>query len=421
MVSPVIAIGVLAGVAAIVLRLLLPVLQSLFFVDVTPSMSLLSPFLPVLLPAFGGLLSGILVNSLAQEARGAGISHLLQAVLMNGSRVRPRVAVVKLAATSLVVGSGGSAGIMGPMVQVGGTVGSAVGQMLHLSEDRLRILLASGAAGGMAAVVNAPISGLFFAQEVILERHGGGAFGLVALTAATASLIARPILGVAPLFPAPQYRMTHPLELLLYLTLGGIAAAIGVAFTHTLACFDALFSRLPVPCHSKPIVGGIGVGIVGLFFPEVRGLGFETVGASLEEDLPLTIMAALVVAKLIATCLTVGSGASGGVVGPSLYLGAVLGGTAGTLFHALLPDITATSGAYALVGMAAVFSATFHAPITAVSLGLELTGNYQMILPLIVGCAAGRYLARRISPHTIYGFEKSREPTVCPTVRSPLG
>lgn len=402
------AIGVLAGFAGIALRLLLPLFHGLFFVRGASVLSFLGPSYVVILPAIGGLVVGLMVVFLAREARGAGVSDVVLAVLFRGSKMRPRVAGVKVVATSLVIGSGGSAGIEGPIIQIGSAIGSAVGQRLRLSEEDIRVALASGAAAGIAATFNTPLAGVFFALEVILVDFSSRSFGMVVISAVAANVVARLALGGDPVLAVPQYAMVHYGELLLYLLLGGLAALVGVAFTITLDRIEAAFANWAFPDYLKPAVGGLIVGAIGLFLPQVFGLGYDSIKAAAAGQLPLALLLSLVVAKLVATSITVGSGASGGVIGPSLYLGGMLGGAAGSLFHGLVPQWTAPPGAYAMVGMAAVFSATAHAPMTAIFTLFELTNDYNIMLPLMVSCVASGYLAYRITPHTIYSVGLTR-------------
>jgi len=401
-------VGTGAALAAVALRWLRAAFHDLLFIQGAQSLSSFGPYYFVLLPAFGGLAVGSLVVFLAQEARGAGVADVVLAVLARGSRMRLRVAGVKVVATSLVIGSGGSAGIEGPIIQIGSAIGSGIGQRPKLTEEELRITLAGGAAAGIAATFDTPLAGVFFALEVILVDYSSRSFGLVVISAVTANVVARLALGPALVLSIPLHNLVNPTELLLYLLLGILAAAVGVAFTHTLDRLEELFSGWAAPDYLKPAVGGLAVGAIGLFFPQVFGLGYDTIEAALGSRLPLALLAALLVLKLVATSITVGSGSSGGVIGPSLYLGAMLGGAAGTIFHTLLPQATATPGAYALVGMAAVFAATAHAPITAIFTIFELANDYLIMLPLMVACVTSVYVARRISPHTIYSIGLSR-------------
>ena len=408
MVGLAVVIGVLAGSSGVLLHLLLSAFHDLFFGGGARFLSFLGPYYVVLLPTVGGLVVGLMVVFLAQEAKGAGVSDVVLAVLLHGSRMRPRVAGVKVVATSLAIGSGGSAGIEGPIIQIGSAIGSTVGRWRRLTEEELRIALAAGAAAGIAATFNTPLAGVFFALEVILVDFSSRSFGTVVISAVVANVVSRLTLGTEPVFAVTHHALVHPAELLLYLLLGILAAVVGFAFIYALDRSEAAFAGWSIPDYLKPAVGGLAVGATGLLFPQVFGLGYDTIEAALDDRLPLALMAALVVVKLVATSITVGSGSSGGVIGPSLYLGAVLGGTVGSVFHALLPQATASPGAYALVGMAAVFSATAHAPITAIFTLFELTNDYSIILPLMISCVVGGYMAHRISPHTIYSVGLGR-------------
>jgi chloride channel protein, CIC family len=330
------------------------------------------------------------------------VSDVVLAVRFRGSRMHSRVAAVKVGATSVAIGSGGSAGIEGPVIQIGSAIGSAIGRRMGLSEEGLRITLASGAAAAIAATFHTPLAGVFFALEVILVDFSSRSFSVVVLSAVVANVVSRSLLGDTLVITAPAHVLVHPSELLLYLLLGILAAGVGLAFTLTLDRVDAVFSGWTLPNFLKPAVGGLAVGVIALAFPQVMGLGYGTIDVALGDSLPIAVMAALIVVKMVATALTVGSGSSGGVIGPSLYLGAVLGGTVGTVFHALLPQVTATPGAYALVGMGTVFAATAHAPITAIFTVFELTNDYELILPLMVACVTSAVLAHRVTHHTIY-------------------
>ncbi len=404
-----VVVGLVAGCAAVVFRWLLLILDDLFFVTVVDLLSPLAGFHRLLLPALGALGGGMVVAFLAQEARGAGVTDLVLSVLARGSRIRLRVAGVKVVGTSMVVGSGGSGGIEGPTLQIGGSLGSAIGQWAKLPEGQLRITLASGSAAAVAAMLGTPVAGLLFAHEVILGQMGWRSLVSVALSAGAAKGLALLAFGSDPLLGRWDYALTHPVELPLYLLLAVASAAVGVLFTHSFDRVDDAFRRWSsVPDCWKPVVGGLGVGFIALGFPQVMGLGYDTLRAALADQLPLALMVSLVVAKLVATTLTVGSGAPAGLIGPSLYLGGVLGGSAGILFHSLLPQTTAGSGAYALAGMAGVLAATFHAPFAAAFTAVELTGDYSLLPAVLATSLASSYLARRISPHTIYDVGLAR-------------
>ncbi|MHB1131534.1 MAG: chloride channel protein [Chloroflexota bacterium] len=395
-------VGGAAGLAGVGLRVAAFYLQNSLVNQQAPVRALLPPYLMVLVPAAGGLVVGLIAVWLLQEVRGAGVADVILAVRYGGSRMQARVAALKMAATSIAIGTGGSAGIEGPIIQVGSALGSGIGQRLRLTEEELRITLAAGAAAGIAATFNTPLAGVFFALEVILVDFSSRSFGLVVLASVVASVVSRSALGGDPIFPVPSYSLVHPVELLLYFGLGILAAVVGLGFIFTLDRVEDLAARWAAPGYVKPALGGLAVGVIGLIYPQTLGLGYPAIGDALNGRLPLTVMAALVLVKLVATSLTVGSGSSGGVIGPSLYLGAMLGGAVGAAVDGLLPQATAGQGGFALVGMAAVFAATAQAPITAIFTIFEMTGDQYQILPLMVACTTSAYLAHRVSPHTIY-------------------
>lgn len=392
-------VGVITGLGALVFRWLIDFFQDLFF-RWAPAQ--LGPIPLPLLPAFGGLLVGLLVYYGAREARGHGVPEVMAAVAQNGGRIRGRVAAVKALASALTIGSGGSAGREGPIVQIGASLGSALGQRLRLREERVILLVACGAAAGISATFNAPVAGVFFALEVILGEFATRSFSMVVLSSVTAGVISRAMLGDVPAFVAPRHALIHPSELGWYVVLGLLAAVVGVAYSRAMGLSERLFARLRLPEPVKPAVGGFMVGALALWFPQVMGNGYDTITAALHSDLDVLLMASLVGAKIVATALTLGSGGSGGVFAPALYVGAVLGGAFGGWVHGVAPHHTAEGGAYALVGMAAVFAASSHAPITAVLILFELTGDYRIILPLMAATVVATLVAGLLDRDSIY-------------------
>ncbi|MEJ2149188.1 MAG: chloride channel protein [Chloroflexota bacterium] len=358
----------------------------------------------VLVPVVGGMIVGPMIYFFAREAKGHGVPEVMEAVALRGGRIRPIVAVIKSLASSITIGSGGSVGREGPIVQIGSALGSSMGQLLHLSDERIRNLVACGAAGGIAATFNSPIAGVTFALELILGEFNVRYFSTVVISAVAASVIGQAFFGSTPAFPVPmQYDITNVWEYAFYPVLGVLAAVVGVLFVRSLYWSEDLFDGWKaVPEWIKPAVGGAILGGLALGYPLVTGVtwqgmpqiynvGYNVIEAALTNQLTLTVVATLLVLKLLATIVTLGSGASGGVFAPSLFMGAMLGTAFGLGINLLFPSITAPPGAYALVGMAAVFSAGAHAPITATLILFELTGDYRIILPLMltVGVATG--------------------------------
>jgi chloride channel protein, CIC family len=374
-------------------------------------MGLFGPPLPealalVLVMAAAGLIVGYLVNGWARETRGHGVPEVMEAVALRGGRIRTRVAAVKVIASSITIGSGGSAGREGPIVQVGSALGSTVGQMLRLSDDRVRTMVACGAAAGIAATFNAPIAGSIFALEVILGRFTTRYFGAVVISSVSAGIVARVFLGSEPAFSVPAYPLSHLPELLIYIVLGVLAALIAVLFIRVLYGTEALVDRWRPHPALKAAAGMALTAAVGGLVADgaVLGSGLDFIGESIAEDfsMPMALMALLLVLKLLATSLTLGSGNSGGVFAPALFMGAMLGGIVGNAAQALWPEVVLHPGAYAIVGMAAVFSGAARAPISAVLIVFEMSNDYHLILPLMMATVIATFLAEHLHGESIY-------------------
>lgn len=364
--------------------------------------------LPVLLIVMGtaGLIVGYMVNRWAKEAKGHGVPEVMEAVALRGGRIRPRVALIKVLASSVTIGFGGSAGREGPIVQVGSALGSTLGQVLRMSGDRIRTLVACGAAAGIAATFNAPIAGAIFALEVILGRFTTRYFGAVVLSSVSAGIIGRIFLGAEPAFTVPAYPLTSWAELPLYILLGCLSALVAVIFVRLLYKMEDLFDTWKLHAAFKASIGMILTGLVAFLIPErlVLGPGLEFIGEAIADDfsVPLTIMLLLLVLKLFATCFTLGSGNSGGVFAPSLFMGAIVGGLVGNLAQNMFPDLVGHPGAYAIVGMAAVFAGAARAPITAILIVFEMSNDYQLILPLMMATVLSTLVAEILFTESIY-------------------
>lgn len=401
-------VGLVTGCAGVAFRLLISFFTGVFFGGGEQYLGFLGRFHVILLPAIGGAIVGPLIYFYAREAKGHGVPEVMAAVVEKGGVIKPRLMWVKMLAASITIGSGGSAGRVGPIVTIGSSIGSALGQVFHLSASNLRTLVACGAAGGLSATFNAPIGGVLFAQEIILGRYSTGNFVLIVLSSVAAAVVSRVYYGNVPALYGPPYELLGPHELGFYVVLGILAGLWGVLFTKVLYWFTGFFERTRIPEYLLPAVGGLMVGFIGLAFPQIFGVGYDVVEMALMGDiLPLTL-AALLVFKLLATSLTLGSGGSGGVFAPGLFMGAMLGGLYGYLIHWQWPALSAPSGAYSLVGMAAVFASMAHAPATAVVMLFEMTGDYRIILPLMTACVIGTMVSTRLLPDSIYTLKLSR-------------
>lgn len=417
-------VGLLTGVGAVIFRYLIRGVAWIGYEWIPAVTSQWGLAYVIFVPAIGGLLVGLMVYFFAPEAKGHGVPEVMEAVALHGGRIRPQVAVVKSLASSICIGTGGSVGREGPIVQIGSALGSTVGQLLNLSADRVNNLVACGAAAGIAATFNAPIAGVIFALEVIMGgRFSVRYFSSVVVSAVAAGVVGRYVFGNIAAFAIPfEYGIRSLWEFMLYPLLGVAAAVTGVIFVRLLYGSEDLFDRwTSVPEWVKPAVGGVLLGVLALAYPlgmtalrwttipQVYNVGYEVIEAALSSHLALSVAAALLILKLIATSLTLGSGGSGGVFAPSLFMGAMLGAAFQMVMASIFPDIVAPAGAYALVGMAAVFSASAHAPITAVLILFELTGDYRIILPLMLTVVIATMLSQKmLGGESIYTLKLSR-------------
>jgi len=401
MVTFAIVVGLGAGLGTIVFVRMISFFENLFFGN-GKLLGLPGNTYVILLPVIGGLIVGPLIHFLAPEAKGHGVPEVLTAIATKGGKIRPVVVLVKALGSAITIGSGGSVGREGPIVQIGAALGSTIGQIFKLSERRIITLVASGAAAGIAATFNAPIAGVMFAIEVILGDFSIKNLSTMVISAVTASVVSRSVLGDFPAFIVPAYKMYNPWEILLYLGLGVVAGLGALLFMKLLYFVEDIFDNWKFPPYLKPAVGGIGLGLLGFFVPRVFGTGFETIGSVLTGNIALPILIVLVFGKILATTLTLGSGSSGGVFAPALFTGAVLGGAYGQIAQFIFPNLPASSGAYAMVGMAALFAGAARAPITAIIILFEMTQDYHIILPLMVATVVSTIIAQRLEPESIY-------------------
>ncbi|WP_367220854.1 chloride channel protein [Streptomyces sp. 16-176A] len=374
-----------------------------------PHLPWLGPYFVVLAPAVGGLLYGPLVNRFAKEARGHGVPEVMLAVAQRGGRISPKVAVVKTLASALTIGSGGSVGREGPIVQIGSALGSTLGRVTRAAEGRTKLLVACGAAGGIAATFNAPLAGVFFAMELILGVFSAEAFGAAVLASVTASVIGRAAFGDTAFLELPDFHVAHLTQYALFALLGVVAAVVGTGFARFLYLVeDACDWLWRGPEWLRPAVGGLALGLVLLALPEMYGVGYPVLEKATEGGYAIGFLLLLLAGKMLATSLTIGIGGSGGVFAPSLFIGAMLGSAYGIGVHQLLPGSAGAVGAYALVGMGAVFAGAARAPITAVVILFELTGEYSIILPLMLAIVLATATGRLLSRDTVYTLKLRR-------------
>ncbi len=406
-----VVVGVGGGFGAVIFRWLIGAFHTLFFDYGTLLFSQITShpkWLIPLIPMAGGLVLAPITYRLAKEAKGHGVPEVMLAVALRGGIIRPFIALAKSIASSICIGSGGSAGREGPIVQIGSALGSTVGQMFKMSGERVKILVGCGAAAGISATFNAPIAGALFALEIILGDFTMYAFSPVIISSVTATVISRAFLGNYPAFLVPAYDLVSVWEMPMYIGLGLVAGVFSVLFIKVLYKSEDLFEALKINNFLKPALGGLILGIVGIFYPQLFGVGYETISSALHEETVIWILFLLVFMKIAATSLTLGSGGSGGIFAPSLFMGAMLGGFFGNVVHLAFPEVTATPGAYALVGMSAMVAGTIHAPITAMLIIFEMTGDYRIILPVMLASVVSTLLANKLNRDSIYTLKLSR-------------
>lgn len=403
-----ILVGLGGGFGAILFRWLIMQVRNLFFVRGETVLGFMGQYYVIVLPAIGGLIVGLLVFFFAKEAKGHGVPEVMRSVLVGGGKIRPRVAVVKALASSVCIGSGGSVGREGPIIQIGSSLGSAIGQLFRLTEEKTKTLVACGAAAGIAATFNSPLGGIFFALEVILREYGLRNFSSVVMSSVTATVISRHFLGNQPAFQIPPFEIYQISDFLYYLVFAIITSFFAWLFIKVLYKSEDLFNKVRLPDYVKPVMGGLFVGIIGFYFPQIFGVGYEVIEAAAKGELLLWLVITLVFLKIVATSLTLGSGGSGGIFAPSLYIGALLGEAFGLIVSKVIPGAEIPPGAFALVGMASVFAATSQAPISAILLLFEMTGNYKILPPLMITCVLSAILVRWWSKYSIYTLKLVR-------------
>ncbi|MFQ6618112.1 MAG: chloride channel protein, partial [Fidelibacterota bacterium] len=404
-------IGLGGGYGAIIFRKMISVAQ-LFFFSLMKNLLQVDtsyPYLLPLIPAIGGLLVGLIVNTFAREAKGHGVPEVMDSVITKSGVIRSRIVAVKSIASAICIGSGGSVGREGPIVQIGSALGSVIGQFFKLTRDRMRILVGCGAAAGIAATFNAPLAGAVFSLEIILGDFKFRTFSPIILSSVVATAISRNYLGSMPAFKVPEYMMVSSWELLLYMVMGLLAGLVAVGFVRTLYSFEDLFDNLKkVPEYLKPAIGGMLIGTIGIFYPQIFGVGYETINFIIFENPASSFLLIIFLLKPLATSITLGSGGSGGIFAPSLFLGAAFGGLFGKAANYLFPQITAPLGAYILVGMGVLVASTTHGPLTAMLILFELTDNYRIILPLMLGCIISSLTAKSLKEESIYTLKLLR-------------
>ncbi|WP_456385182.1 chloride channel protein [Desulfolithobacter sp.] len=408
-------IGLMAGLAIIVFRTAVDLVHELIFVQGYELLRIgeggWRRYLLPLLPVTGAVLLIPLSLLFPGEVNGYSFTNFLRRVNLENGVIKARTIFIKIVSTALTIGTGNSAGVEGPIATIGGALGSQVGQQTRVSGSRMKVYIAAGCAGGIAGIFNAPIAGIFFAAEIVLlGTYEISSFAALVIASAMSTVVSRAYYGEVPAFPIPDYSMVNPfVEMPLYTIMGLIVGMLAVLHIRFFYLVRDWFRDLPLHPQLKPIMGAVLVGIIGIGFPQVMGDGYEEIEKALAGHGVIWVMIALVFLKSIATAITLGSGGAGGVFAPSLFIGAMLGGAFGGIMHQFLPQYTATSGAYATIGIGAFLAASTHAPMTAIFLLFEMTGNYMIIVPVMLTSILGTVTATKFYHDSIDTVDFTRE------------
>jgi CIC family chloride channel protein len=397
-----ILISLVCGTAAVVLHRGIELVAHLMHTGGVGLRGDWRPWIIILTPAVGGFLAGLVLHYLAPEARGSGIPQVKLDLVMRGGVIPFKVAPWKLITTSIAVGSGGSVGREGPTVQICASLGSWIARWLPMTAAQMRIMVHAACVSGLAAAFNTPIAGMTFVMEEVIGDLNARHLSYLIFAAVGAAMITRFFMGDQPIFDVPEYALGHPAELGLYVLLGVLAGLLSVAFIRLLVWSISRFQTLAIPEYLKPAVGGVLVGLMSLYLPQVLGIGYDTVTDAMQNRLPWLLMAALTLGKFMATIISYSSGTAGGLFAPSLFIGAMLGGSLAGLVDTVGHISILTPGAFALVGMGAVFVGVIRTPLTSILIIFEMTNDYALILPLMLANMTSYALARYLEPHNVY-------------------
>ncbi|HXJ97165.1 MAG TPA: chloride channel protein [Terriglobia bacterium] len=364
----------------------------------------------ILVPTLAGLVVAFLVLRVFPRVRGSGVNQTKAAVYISSGHIPFSTVVGKFICCALAIGSGQSLGPEDPSLQIGAGFASALGRRLRLSREKFRLIAPVGAAAGLAAAFNAPISSVLFVIEEVIGKWTAGVLGAIVLSALSSVVVMRNFLGAEPLFRVTSYRLGHPSELLAYAVLGLVGGGAAVAFTRLIATLRPRLMRLPRRTHYlQPALAGLLIGCIGIFFPQVMGAGYETIDQAMHDQYVWQMMALLAVFKIVATVLSFSSGAPGGMFAPSLFIGAMLGGAVGGVERHFFPGLTGSVGAYALVGMGTFFAGFLRVPMTSVFMVLELSGNYSIIVPVMISNTIAYIISRKYEKVALFDMLARQE------------
>ena len=406
-------IGLLAGGIAFLLYKLIGLFSNIAFyghfsaVFVSPRYNHLGAWV-ILIPVIGGLIVGVMAKYGSSKIKGHGIPEAMEAVLVNRSRIQPRVAILKPISAAIAIGTGGPFGAEGPIIQTGGAVGSLIGQVLHTTASERKVLLACGAAAGMSATFNTPIAGVILAIELLLFEFKSRSFIPLVIASTLATAVHMQLLGAGPMFHVAAMNFDIPRGLPFYLLLGGLCGLAAVGFTRLLYWTEDLFEKLPIDELWWPAIGALGLGIIGYFVPQVFGVGYDTIGDILNANLALKVLIVVMLAKSAALVVSLGSGTSGGLLAPMFMSGAAMGGAFAVVLNKIIPSAHLSPGAFALVAMGAIFGAASRATFSFIIFAFEITRDYNSVLPLMLVSVIADGIAMLLMPSASIMTEKLR-------------
>lgn len=399
-------IGIIAGFVAYLLVSLIGLLSNLIFFQrfglEIPDLHghTLGP-LVIVVPVIGGLIIGLMAKYGSSKIRGHGIPEAMEAVLVNRSRISPIVAILKPISAAVAIGTGGPFGAEGPIIQTGGAFGSIIGQLIHVTAAERKVLLACGAAAGMAATFSTPIAAVILAIELLLFEFKARSFIPLVIASTLATAVHFGLMGRGPMFEVGALDFGIPNSLPFYIILGLICGVFAVGYSNVLYWVEDQFERLPIDSMWWPAIGGLALGIIGFFVPRVLGVGYGTISSILNNEFPITVLFGILIFKSIALFVTLGSGTSGGLLAPTFMVGAALGASFALIVNSIIPGANLSPGAYALVGMAAVFGAASRATFTFIIFAFEITRDYNAVLPLMLVCVIADLVALRFMRNSI--------------------
>ncbi len=407
-----VAIGIVVAYGEIAFRQLIHIVQTLFYGLQSEAVFLGSVQLVwwhmLAIPAAGGLVVGLFLHFAVPGRRARTPADVIEANAMENGRISMRVGLTTALTSAVSLGVGASAGREGPVVHLGGSIASWMTQKLNLDPALARTILGCGVAAAVSCAFNAPLAGVFFALEVVLGHYALQAFAPIVIASVVGAVVSRIHLGDTPAFSIPDYTLGSFLELPAFILLGIICAGVAIALMASIVKTEDRFDGLGWPIWARVPVAGLLVGAMAIYYPQVLGVGYEATDSALNELLPLTLLLALIVAKIVATGISIGGGFGGGVFSPSLFLGAMTGGAFGLIAATALPELTASSGVYAIVGMSAVSAAVLGAPISTILIVFEITGDYQLVIAVMVGTSVASVVTQQTLGKSFFHWQLER-------------